>query len=186
MQVMISVFNGLGWGVASALAALVWPHGAPAWGVLVFPVTVVVASALAERGGRLANFLLVSQQRWLPAVHVARFGNDLVVSALVAVAATVPAILLVQVPPAPASVVSAAVAAGLTIAALAFGVRSYRAAVRRVAGSPRLRVAAVSVDGDKLPGPMTGPAYRDVEGTIARYRPHLARAIARSAAGRSP
>jgi uroporphyrinogen-III decarboxylase len=100
------------------------------------------------------------------------------VSALLALAASVPAILLVHVPPAPASVVSAAVAAGLTLAALAFGVRSYRAALRRVDGSPRLRVAAVSVDGDKLPGPTTGPAYGDVEGTIARYRPHLARAIA--------
>jgi predicted amidohydrolase len=74
----------------------------------------------------------------------------------------------------------AAARAGFVVAVLAFGWASLRRATGRAGqGSPR-RVAAVVVDG-KPPahGELTGtwpaesPEYRDVDGTLARYRPHV-------------
>jgi len=179
---MVTSMNAVVWGLASALAALAWPAGTPAWGALVFPLAVVAAAAPGERGGgRLGNVLLISQERWLPAVHIVALGHDLIVDALLALSAVVPVVLLAQLPPSAAGATVAAVALCVVTAALVFGALRYRARARRVAAAPRLRVAAVSVDGDTLPGPVTGPAYRDVAGTIARYEPHVARAFAQGA-----
>ncbi|HMK92856.1 MAG TPA: nitrilase-related carbon-nitrogen hydrolase [Thermoleophilia bacterium] len=179
---MVVTLNAVTWGLASAVAALIWPNGSPAWGALIFPVLVVMAAMPGERGGgRLGNVLLVSQEGWLPAVHIAALGHDLIVDASLALSAAVPAMLLVQLPPSGATVASAAAAAGLVAGAVAFGTARYRANVRQVGRAPRVRVAAVSVDGDDLPGPVTGPAYRDVEGTIARYEPYMAQAFAQGA-----
>jgi predicted amidohydrolase len=75
---------------------------------------------------------------------------------------------------------AAAAGTGFVVAVLTFGWASLRRATSRVGrGDPR-RVAAVVVDG-KPPahGELTGtwpaesPEYRDVEGTLARYRPHV-------------
>jgi len=75
------------------------------------------------------------------------------------------------------------------VAVLAFGWASLRRATGRAGrGSPR-GVAAVVVDG-KPPehGELTGtwpaesPEYRDVEGTLARYRPHVEEATRQGAA----
>jgi predicted amidohydrolase len=178
----IAVMNGLICAAALGLAALLWPGGAPAWGVLIFPVATVVAFAIPEsRAGRLANPLLVPLERWLPAVHVARLTHDVTVPALLALAAAVPVVLLAQVPPAAASIAAAVAAVAVIAGSLAFGLMSLRAAARRAATAPRIRVAAVSVDGDDLPGPMTGEAYRDIEGTVRRYDPYVNRAIAAGA-----
>jgi hypothetical protein len=71
---------------------------------------------------------------------------------------------------------------------LALGWASLRRATRRAGqGSPH-RVAAVVVDGKppehgELTGtwPVESPEYRDVEGTLARYRPHVEEAARQGA-----
>jgi apolipoprotein N-acyltransferase len=71
---LITIMNGVLCSVTFGLAALLWPNGAPAWAVLIFPVATVAAFAVPEnQAGRLANPLLVPLERWLPADH-----NDLV------------------------------------------------------------------------------------------------------------
>jgi apolipoprotein N-acyltransferase len=175
----------------SALAAWLWPDGVPAWGAVVMPVAafVMVATprfaALPGHAGarrRCAIFdpFLCSQERWLPVVHIARLGSDLVIAPLLALTATVPVMLLVQLAPT-GPTVAVAVASVLVVAgALGFGFASYRRAVRRVQEGDSLRVAAVSVD-DQYDGYSRSPAYRDVEGRIRKYQPQVARAVAEGA-----
>jgi apolipoprotein N-acyltransferase len=65
-------------------------------------------------------------------------------------------------------------------AALRFGILSYHSARAGVDATESYRVAAVSVDAP-FDGYARSPAYRDVEGTIRRYQPHVAQAIAQGA-----
>ena len=177
-----TVSTAVVWAVLFGLAALVWPDGAPGWGALIFPLAVVAATAVAERqAGRLGNGLLTSQAG-LPAVRqIARVGGGLAVPATMALAAAAPAILLVELPPSTATAAVAAAAAVIVAVALAAGAASYRRTLGREGRGGTLRVAAVSVDGDASDGPATGPEYRDVAGTVARYEPHVRHALRQGA-----
>jgi hypothetical protein len=113
-------------------------------------------------------------------VHVARLGTDLVIPPLLALAASIPVMLLAQLPPAPATAAAAAAAALIVAGALGFGAASYRRAIARVRHGPSVRVAAISVD-DPFDGCPRSPAYRDGEARIGKYQPHIARAAAHGA-----
>ena len=177
------VFFGLLWATTCAIAAWLWPDDAPAWGAVIFTAATVVFAGLPEvLSGRIANLLLPSQVAALPVVHIARVGHSLVVSALLGLAATVPTMLLVELPPSREAMFSALAASVGAAAAMIFGFAGYRAAVRSADKSAPLRVAAVSVDGDTSDGGIfKAKAYRDVPGTVGRYAPHVAAAIARGA-----
>jgi apolipoprotein N-acyltransferase len=176
------------WGVVYGLAAWLWPPGAPAWAAVIMPAAALALAAVTRfaappgygGGSRFADCFLRSQQRWLPVVHVARLGTDLVIAPLLALAASIPVMLLSQLPPAAATVGAAAVTALVVAGALGFGAASYRHAIARVRQAPPVRVAAISVD-DPFDGCPRSPAYRDVEARIGKYQPHIDRAAAHGA-----
>jgi len=125
------------------------------------------------------SWFLGSQDMALPVVHIARLGGDLIIPALLALSGSAPAILLVQLPPSSATVAVALASILVVAGALTFGFASYRRSVARVEAGETVRVAAVAaspVEFDEK-----APAYSDIEGTIARYQPHIARAIAQGA-----
>jgi predicted amidohydrolase len=125
---------------------------------------------------RYVSWFLGSQDGALPVVHIARVGSDLVIPALLGLSASVPVILLVHLPPSTATVIAAVIAIVIVAGALTFGVASYRHAVEMVDREQPLRIAAVSVSPSKFD--LTVPGYRDVEGTILRYEPHIRAAAA--------
>ena len=174
--------SAVSWGVSVALAA--WLAPGP-WLVVAFPLAMVAAVLplrLLRAPRWISNPLARTQQPWLVVVHTARLGGDLMTTAVLATASTSVALALCG------HLWAAAAGAGFVVAVLAFGWASLRRATSRVGrGSPR-RVAAVVVDG-KPPehGELTGtwpaesPEYRDVEGTLARYRPHVEEAARQGA-----
>ena len=174
--------SAVSWGASAALAA--WLAQGP-WRVVAFPLAMVAAVLplrLLAAPRWISNPLACTQQTWLVMVHTARRGGDLMTTAVRATASTSVALAL------GGHVWAAAAGAGFVVAMLAFGWASLRRATRRAGrGSPR-RVAAVVVDG-KPPeqGELTGtwpaqsPEYRDVEGTLARYRPHVEDAVCQGA-----
>jgi predicted amidohydrolase len=180
VEAVLTAVFALQWGLVFALASWVWPHATPAWGALIMPAAGIALSlGLKIRAPYYWSWFLGSQDCALPVVHIARLGSDLIIPGLLALSATVPAMLLVQVPP---SALTAAVAAASVLViggALAFGFVSYRRAVRRAVLGATVRVAAVA------DSPLTfddhAPEYSDVEGAIARYEPHIAKAIERGA-----
>jgi len=185
-EVVVTAITAISSGAVFALAAWLWPNGFPAWGALVMPIAAVVLSGAPRLGGyggpfpRWGDPFLGSQDEALPVVHIARLGSDLAIPALLALSATVPVMLLVVLPPSPATV-AVAVVAGLVLgSALSFGLASYRRAVHRVEAGDSLLVAAVSVDAP-FDGYTRSPAYQDDAGTVRRYQPHVARAIAQGA-----
>ncbi|MGB8380905.1 MAG: nitrilase-related carbon-nitrogen hydrolase, partial [Dermatophilaceae bacterium] len=174
--------SAVSWGACVALAA--WLAAGP-WLVVAFPLAVVAALLPLRLLGAprwVSNPLARTQQPWLVVVHTARLGGDLMTTAVLATASTSVALALCGY------LWAAAAGTGFVVAMLAFGWASLRRATRRAGrGSPR-RVAAVVVDG-KPPehGELTGtwpaesPEYRDVEGTLARYRPHVEEAARQGA-----
>ncbi|MGZ4518689.1 MAG: carbon-nitrogen hydrolase family protein [Mycobacteriaceae bacterium] len=174
--------SAVSWGASAALAA--WLAPGP-WLVVAFPLAMVAAVLplrLFAAPRWVYNPLARTQQPWLVVVHTARLGGDLMTTAVLATASTSVALALVG------HLGAAAAGTSFVVAMLAFGWASLRRATSRVGrGSPR-RVAAVVVDG-KPPehGELTGtwpaqsPEYRDVEGTLARYRPHVAEAARQGA-----
>jgi apolipoprotein N-acyltransferase len=113
-------------------------------------------------------------------VHVARLGSDLVIPPLLALASSVPVMLLAQLPPSATTAAVAGAAALVVAGALWFGFASYRRTIRLVGEGQLLRAAAISVD-DSFDGCSRSPAYRDVEARIGKYQPHIARAAAQGA-----
>lgn len=183
IEKILLVPNGIVWGAASALAAWTWPDGDPGWGVLIFPLSIVAALAIplltgAPRFG--ANPTLRSQEGWLAVVHIARLGHDLFVTAALAMSATIPATLLVQLPPSTSTLLSVTLAAATIAATLAFGWASYRKAVRRAESGSRLCVAAVAIAGNRIR--ISDPATSaDVDWTVNAYDPLVAKASAERA-----
>jgi hypothetical protein len=149
-QASLIVVSALSWGVVYALAAWLWPPGVPAWGAVIMPVVALVLSALVRfaappgygGGSRFTDCFLRSQQRWLPVVHVARLGSDLVIPPLLALAASVPVMLLAQLPPSATTAAVAGAAALVVAGALWFGFASYRRTIRRPGQGQSVRVAA--------------------------------------------
>ena len=174
--------SAVSWGVSAALAA--WLAEGP-WLVVAFPLAMVAAVLplrLFAAPRWVYNPLARTQQPWLVVVHTARLGGDLMTTAVLATASTSVALALCGY------LWAAAAGTGFVVAMLAFGWASLRRATRRAGqGSPH-RVAAVVVDGKppehgELTGtwPVESPEYRDVEGTLARYRPHVEEAARQGA-----
>jgi predicted amidohydrolase len=176
VEAAITGWHALWWGLVFALAAWLWPNGVPAWGAVVMPAAAVVLSVgYGILGPRYWSWFLGSQDGSLPVVHIARLGSDLVIPALLALSATVPVMLLVQFPPSAVTVAVAAASILVVAGSLGFGLASYRRAAGRVEEGEPIRVAAVAAA--PLEFDTRSPAYRDVDGLIARYQPHVARAI---------
>ena len=182
--------GGLSW--ALSFAALSWfvQRTSPAVLVVGLPAASVVATLPARFAGAprwTSNPLACTQEPWLPVVHTGRLGGDLVTTATLAMpsaALTLLAATAFGLGSSASALLSAAVGALLwTALMLWYGRSSSRSAAQRAADYPTLRVAAVVVDGPnpedgQVTGlwPMQSPAYRDVEGTLQRYAPHIARA----------
>lgn len=174
---LAAIPSALSWGACTALIA--WLVPAP-WLVVAFPVAMVAATLPLRHSGApqfVNNPLVRTQESWLFVVHTARFGSDLTTTALLAMASASLALGICghRLP--------AALGGAIVTLILALGWVSYRRAVRRTDGARRMRVAAVVVDG-KPPssGELTGlwpgesTEYRDVAGTLARYRSYVERA----------
>lgn len=173
----------LSWGASAAGAA--WLAKGP-WLVVALPLAMVVAVLPLRLIGGAPRFvnnpLARTQQPWLAVVHTARLGGDLMTTAVLATASTSVALALCG------HFWAAAAGAGFVVAVLTFGWASLRRATGR-AGQGRLRrVAAVVVDGKppehgELTGlwPVQSPEYRDVEGTLTRYWPHVEEAARQGA-----
>jgi predicted amidohydrolase len=174
--------SAVSWGVSVALAA--WLAPGP-WLVAALPLAVVAAVLPLRLLGapRFANNPLArTQQPWLVVVHTARRGGDLMTTAVLATASTSAALALCDY------LWAAAAGAGFVVAVLTFGWASLRRATSRIGRSSPRRVAAVVVDGmppehGELIGtwPAESPEYRDVEGTLTRYRPHVEEAARQGA-----
>ncbi|MFO0734271.1 MAG: carbon-nitrogen hydrolase family protein [Labilithrix sp.] len=166
--------GALSWGACTWLVA--WLVPSP-WFVVAFPAAMVVATLPLRLIGApqfVNNPLARTQERWLFVVHTARFGGDLTTTGLLATAGASLA-LGIRGDLLPAAAGGAIVASMLTL-----GYASYRRAIQGVARAHRLRVAAVVVDGEPpADGELTGlwpgesAEYRDVAGTLARYRSHV-------------
>lgn len=159
-----------------------------AWLPVVFPCFCVVAPLPLRVLGAprwVSNPLACSQERFLPMVHLARFGGDLFTLAVLALAASVLALLSLTASGGTGAgtaggAANGAIAAGAAAvgAALIGGMLALRAARARARQGRSVRVAAVVVDGPAPPAgveltglwPVQSDAYRDVEAAIARYR----------------
>lgn len=174
--------GALSWGASAALAAWV---AKGSWLVVAFPLAMVAAVLplrLLAAPRWISNPLARTQQTWLVMVHTARLGGDLMTTAILATASTSVALAL------GGHFRAAAAGAAFVVAMLAFGWASLRRATGRAGQGSARRVAAVVVDGKppehgELTGlwPVQSPEYRDVEGTLARYRPYVEEAARRGA-----
>jgi len=165
-----------------AAAAWLWPDAAPAWGLVVFPVALLVVTGLPEHSaGRLANGMLAMAQRYPTLVHVARLGHDQAVTALLALWSVLPVALFADWPTAPATIAAVCIAAAAVAAALVCGRLRLARAVRAADTAPRIRVAAVAADLDAA-GQTPG---QDARGRLAQvtgaYQPLVAQAFAEGA-----
>lgn len=169
--------SAISWGASTAIVGWLVPKP---WFVVAFPLAMVVATLPLRLLGapRFVNNPLVrTQEAWLVVVHTARPCGDLGTTALLATASASIALAI------GGYLLPAAAGAMFVAATLALGWASLRRAIRRAEQGRRLRVAAVVVDGRPPEnGELTGlwPAesreYRDVDGTLARYRAHVERA----------
>jgi apolipoprotein N-acyltransferase len=169
--------SAISWGASTSLVAWLVPKP---WFVVAFPLAIIAATFPLRILGapRFVNNPLVrTQEAWLVVVHTARLGGELLTTALLATASA-------SVASAIAGYLTSAAAGALFVATtLALGWASLRRAIRRAEHGRPVRVAAVVVDG-KPPenGELTGlwptesREYRDVDGTLARYRTHVERA----------
>ncbi|HKP58576.1 MAG TPA: nitrilase-related carbon-nitrogen hydrolase [Polyangiales bacterium] len=165
-------------------AALAWLQRelSPAWLLITLPMATVLSSLPLRVLGAprwLNNLLACSQEPWLAIVHIARLGGDLTVSALLALAGAVPAVLLAGTDTFPA----VAVALATVLAAVSFGTWSLRSARARVEQCSRIRVAAIVADADvgDEPVALSAPEHCDVSATVRRYELLVERAAAEGA-----
>jgi apolipoprotein N-acyltransferase len=166
------------WGFFLGIAAWIWPSGAPAWGLLIFPAATVTASLVPGLLiGRQAVPLLRTQEQALAVAHVARLGHELVVVALLAIVGSLPVAVLGQWPPSMGSLAAVVAALGVVAAALIFGARSYRVTLKRQKDWPSFRVAAVAVDHPPRVGSMfAAMSQNELMAAVARYEPRVAEA----------
>lgn len=177
--ILASAISAATWAAGFGLAARIAP-AEPVWMPLVLPLTVVLVHLplrFAGAPGWHNNPIGQAQARFASVVHTSKLGGDLTPTALLALCSASVAMLLIQPAPSTAFVFGGCflVVGGM----LAFGRRSFEAASRRCEKAPTVRVAAVVVNGPPPTGrvsgtwPIESPAYREVEATLARYRPHV-------------
>ena len=88
------------WGLVFAAAAWLWPDGVPAWGAVIMPsATLMLGIGFGTFEPRYMSWFLGSQATMPQVVHIARLGGELAVAPLLALSATVPVMLLAQLPP---------------------------------------------------------------------------------------
>lgn len=129
----------------------------------------------------VSNPIACTQERWLAVLQLARVGGDLVITALLAVTGAALALL-----PREPWVSGALLLAALT--SVSWGAARYLMQKRPLDEADTLEIAAVVVDGHPPPSgepgglwPIESQQYRDVEGTLTRYHPHVQAACERGA-----
>ena len=168
------------WAVGCGASAWLIPPDQPAWVAVALPATAVLGALPLRLFGAprwVSNPIACTQQRCLTMVHVGRFGGDPVVTTVVALGGAGLWLLSQR------SWTVGLSAVGVVAAAWTCGAARRRAAMRRLARTRTLRVAAVVADPDgsaEVTGPVAG-GTRDVAGTIARYAPLVAQAAERGA-----
>jgi predicted amidohydrolase len=179
--------GGVAWGLAATLVGVVAALLDPRAGVLLVVPCALLATFTLSRAGapRWAAAALACTQEPHPfVIRMGRQGGELAVTGLLAWSGAAVAWLV----PGPSLWPMGALVTTLVLALVLFrAVRSIRASQRALDDAPRLRVAAVVVDGPRSADlvdplwPGRSPAARDVEATLARYAPHVARAAAEGA-----
>lgn len=175
--------SALSWGALSAAAAAYVPSD---WLIVALPTALVVATQPLRFMGAprfVYNPLVRTQEHWLVVVHTARFGGDGFTFFLLAMASTSIALM------GAGRFVAGGAGAFFVFASLGAAFVSLKRATRAARRGPSIRVAAVVVDGAPPPEgvrgglwPTTSAEYRDIDGTIDRYRPHVIRAATAGAA----
>ncbi|MGC4054144.1 MAG: nitrilase-related carbon-nitrogen hydrolase [Paludibaculum sp.] len=171
------------WGIVFGIAAWAWPANSPSWGLLIVPASAVLVSLVPGIVfGRQAVPLLRTQERALAIVHIARLGHELVVVALLGLAASLPVLLGAQGPVSSGTLVPTGVGLAILVGTLFFGARSRGTSVRCQESRPSLRVGAVAVDRPPRTGGMFATMTSgEVADVIGAYAPRVAEAAARGA-----
>jgi predicted amidohydrolase len=184
------LFGGVGWGIAAGVGGLIIEALRPARILteplallFVLPLVALVAALPMRLAGAprwVYAALACTQEAWPVVIRAGWFGGDVMVSALLSLSAAAVCLL---VPGATWSPGLAALLFSLVLVVLAASARSLartRAAIER---QPRVRIAAVVVNGKPPEGalpdglwPLFSPEYGDVDATIRRYTPHVAHA----------
>ena len=185
---LTAAVSAVTWGASYAAAAAVMQISSPGWAVFVLPLASVLALLPMRGFGAprwVTNPLARTQERWLPVVHIARLGGDLLVAATLAAVAAAIALLWsargAHWPAASAALLSAA-------GALFYGFSSLKRAEQSADAALRVRMAAVAVN---VPPPASGtpsglwpfqsPHARDVAAALSRYEQPIQRAAAEGA-----
>lgn len=182
-------FGAVGWALAAGLAGRVL-ESLPATALaLVLPAVAVLAPLPMRVAGAprwVHGALACTQEPWPVVIRTGWFGGELTVSGLLGATSAAACLLL----PGPASAPLVALLA-LTIVGALLGLarRSLARTRRAIERLPRVRVAAVVVNGappeDAQPDglwPSRSPEYRDVAAALARYAPRVREAAAAGAA----
>jgi hypothetical protein len=184
------IFGGVGWALAAGIGGALLEtmrSSALVPEPVALPFVLPAVALLAPLPMRIAGAprwvhaaLACTQEPWPVVIRCGWFGGDLAVSALLSVSAAAACLLC----PGPSWAPRLAALLVISIlATLATSARSLARTRRRLEQQPRVRIAAVVVNGappGKAPAdglwPLRSLEYRDVEATVARYAPHVERA----------
>ncbi len=182
------VFGAIGWGIVAGAAGVAfdllrasWPSALLLTALL--PLVALLAAQPMRRAGAprwIYAALACTQEPWPAVLRAGWIGGDATVTTLLSLSSVAMCLLA----PGDARAPWLALLLGaLVLTALALAARSLARTRRAIASQRRVRVAAVVVNGAPPPDrpsdplwPMRSPEYRDVEGTLARYEPHVRRA----------
>lgn len=186
--------NMVTWAALAAAIAHVWPDGEVTWALLAVPLFVVLSVLPLRLVGapRSANNPLArTQENWLPVVHIARLGSDLVVTATLGLCSGIVTVLLLQMAGfgegSGGSWFTAALATVVLSLLIGYGHMSYRRVKATLAERAKLRVAAVVYDGapptKKHDGmwPHRSAEYAEVNAAIERYGAAVKEALGQGA-----
>ncbi len=187
---LAALMSAATWALTFATTAWLAPQH-PAWLALTLPIATLFVHVPVRLAGAPrwhSNPLASAQEPWLTVVHTARVGGDLTPTVLLSLSGASAAMLLVRVPPDPATLAVAGACLTVVGLALLLGRRSLKRAIRAADCASKLRVAAVvanapppSTGGMRGTWPIESPDYKDVEATIERYRPHVGTAARKGA-----
>jgi apolipoprotein N-acyltransferase len=183
LEVVMILSTALIWGIASALAAWLWPSDSPLAGLLIWPAAMIglTAPISLPNFGRISSPLLISQVGVSGVLHISRLGNELVVPAMFGLSGAVIAIPFLVDSLSAGVIATLAVAASLVVGAVLFGSLDARKRHEAIARAPRVRVAAVASN----PVVVAGKSYltdeddrKDIAGLIKTYGPLIEEAAA--------
>jgi len=184
------VFGGVGWAISAGAfglllqvlrrSAFVSEAVGVVGALLVVPLLATLPMRLAGAPRWVHAALACTQERWPVVIRVGWYGGDATVSLLLSLSACIPLLLWSGATWAPGL---AALLVALIVATLAVSAGSLARTRRSIAQQPRVRVAAVVVNGSPPDGapadglwPLRSPEYRDVAATVVRYESHVAEA----------